>query len=512
MPRAITRLRYRTPPSPATFFNRLGQPITGLSLEQRVAKYVAQQSNPRHIKLQIVANPKARAPAPGKHLIQPYKPFTLKDVVDPEGKARHGEIIYIFRNVKSNQVIYSLQELLKDFHLEQLPFIGKHSKPPVLRPDEWTPHCVVTFPTPEQGQSAFKQLREYRQWHEYAWSQTNPEWKRIPIKQRMKKIMDQRANTSADLAAVLRAQAKSSRKMTKELKERYAKENDMVKETWAKIDAVAKNVESGDAEQAAKVKALEDQVKALTAKLSKERYQSPEDQKHIKQDRKAQLNSLRKIQYAIRKSEEFTHLQQELKDKAAPANELGAEQKLDELKKQAIVARAALANPDPTRTPGEVISDRAILVQLESEIKQLEDAFEAKQQLEDGSHPLTRSVLPKHSRAPVSPAYTLKGIRVQWADLQDALYARDQWPKAIEHEDLGVNKVQSGVALLSAEAYAMAHYDETSRILQALQPGQEQRSEDWLVPANEPEPEPEPKPRGGILGRLFGGKSAEARA
>ena len=42
----------------------------------------------------------------------PWKPFTLRDVVDPEGKARHGEIIYIFRNIKTNQVIYSLQELM----------------------------------------------------------------------------------------------------------------------------------------------------------------------------------------------------------------------------------------------------------------------------------------------------------------------------------------------------------------------------------------------------------------
>jgi hypothetical protein len=32
--------------------------------------------------------------------------------VDPEGTSQHGEIIYIFRNTKTNQVIYSLQELL----------------------------------------------------------------------------------------------------------------------------------------------------------------------------------------------------------------------------------------------------------------------------------------------------------------------------------------------------------------------------------------------------------------
>jgi hypothetical protein len=44
--------------------------------------------------------------------VHPTKPFTVQDVVDPEGKARHGEIIYVFRNTKSDQVIYSLQPLL----------------------------------------------------------------------------------------------------------------------------------------------------------------------------------------------------------------------------------------------------------------------------------------------------------------------------------------------------------------------------------------------------------------
>lgn len=401
----------------------------------------------------------------------------------------------------------------QDFHLEQLPFIGKHSKPPVVRPDEWTPHCVVTFPTPEQGHNAFKKLREYRQWHEYAWPQTNPEWKRVPLRLRMKKIMDQRANTSADLAAVLRTHDKVNQRVTEKLVERRAKEEELSKEAWAKIDAIADKAETGDAEQAAKIKALEDQIKALTAKLSKEKFQGPEDQKKIKSDRKTHVNSLRKLQYTIQKSERFAHTQQELKDKAAPAEELGAEQKLDELQRAAMEARAFVANPDPSHSPQMTQHNREALAQLEGEIKDLEDAFNAKKQLEDGSHPLTRSVLPKHLRAPARTPYTLAGVRIQWADLQDALYARGKWHKAIEHEDLGVNKVQSSVSMMSAEAYAIAHYEDTSRILAAMQPGgqKEQRQENWLADGNEAEPE-QPKTRGGILGRIFGGKRAEARA
>ena len=91
-------------------------------------------------------------------------------------------------------------------HLEQLPFMGKHTKPPVLRPDEWVPHCVLTFPTPAQGHNAFRKLREFRRLHETAWDKTNPEYLRMDRKKRMLKIMDQRANTSADLAEVLRIQ------------------------------------------------------------------------------------------------------------------------------------------------------------------------------------------------------------------------------------------------------------------------------------------------------------------
>jgi hypothetical protein len=37
-------------------------------------------------------------------------------VVDPDGTAKHGDIIYIFRNTKTNQIIYSLQELLDVRH------------------------------------------------------------------------------------------------------------------------------------------------------------------------------------------------------------------------------------------------------------------------------------------------------------------------------------------------------------------------------------------------------------
>lgn len=113
MPRSLARLRYRPPPMPINF-SRIDatRPHLEALLERRVAAYVVRQSNPRHVKLQVVVNPKAKPQATGRFVPAPLKPFTLRDVVDPEGKARHGEIIYVFRNTKTNQIIYSLQELL----------------------------------------------------------------------------------------------------------------------------------------------------------------------------------------------------------------------------------------------------------------------------------------------------------------------------------------------------------------------------------------------------------------
>lgn len=113
MPRSLARLRYRAPPAPITFSRIDGaRPLLDSVLEKRVAAYVVRQSNPRHVKLQVVVNQKAKQQATGKFVPPPMKPYTLRDIVDPEGTARHGEIIYIFRNIKTNQIIYSLQELL----------------------------------------------------------------------------------------------------------------------------------------------------------------------------------------------------------------------------------------------------------------------------------------------------------------------------------------------------------------------------------------------------------------
>jgi hypothetical protein len=118
MPRSLARLRFKAPQKPITFANRahVVTPQYEEILQRRVSAYVERQSNPQHLKLQTVVNEKARRQPTGKHVIAPIKPYTLRDVVDPEGTAKHGEIVYIFRNAKSDQIIYSLNELLDVRH------------------------------------------------------------------------------------------------------------------------------------------------------------------------------------------------------------------------------------------------------------------------------------------------------------------------------------------------------------------------------------------------------------
>ena len=110
MPRNIARLRYRLPPAPVSFEGI--RPTQVHTLKKRVAQYVVRQSNPRHLRVQTVVNPKAKPLATAQTAVRPIKPYTLRDVVDPEGTTKHGQVIYVFRSIKTNQIIYSLQELL----------------------------------------------------------------------------------------------------------------------------------------------------------------------------------------------------------------------------------------------------------------------------------------------------------------------------------------------------------------------------------------------------------------
>jgi hypothetical protein len=329
------------------------------------------------------------------------------------------------------------------------------------------PHCVLTFPTSSQGHNAFRKLREFRRLHETAWHKTNPEYKQMDRRQRMKKIMDQRANTSADLAEVLRIQEAHGAKITQEQEEQQKKAATFLDKRWEQIDALA-NAGLAKAKPTDNVKWLQGQIRSMDLKLKMKHNQNEADQKSLKAAKESLETRLHKLQYALRKAEQFKNLQEDLARRAAPANELGAQGKLDELRDQAQVLQEALDNPDPTRSQTDLDMDRQILAGHRSEIATLEQAFQAKAQAEAKDHYIARSVLPQAlKKSPVQP-YTLDGVSVRWADMQDALYAAGQWPDAIDHEPLEIHKVRGETLMLSAEEFEIEKNHEVRRVMNAL--------------------------------------------
>ncbi|RFU31946.1 hypothetical protein B7463_g4348, partial [Scytalidium lignicola] len=123
--------------------------------------------------------------------------------------------------------------------LPNSPITVKKTRPPALRKDHWMPLCTITFPegatftstpsptspkarkAPQNSSStslstqtpigllAFQKLREYRKLHETTWDpKTSPvavtsDGKFLNRKVRQRKLCDQKANSVADMAAVL---------------------------------------------------------------------------------------------------------------------------------------------------------------------------------------------------------------------------------------------------------------------------------------------------------------------
>lgn len=82
--------------------------------------------------------------------------------------------------------------------------------PSRLRKDLWTPLAMIYFPSPHAGLAAYRQLREFRRLHETTYdladiTETTGKHKGslLPTKKRGKVLMNQKANSIADMAAVL---------------------------------------------------------------------------------------------------------------------------------------------------------------------------------------------------------------------------------------------------------------------------------------------------------------------
>lgn len=94
--------------------------------------------------------------------------------------------------------------------LKQLPFLGKKTVPAKLRKDLWQPFAMVEFTNPLHGVVAYRKLREFRRLHEFSYpleiikkTEGKHKGSLLVRKERSKVLMNQKANSVADLAAVL---------------------------------------------------------------------------------------------------------------------------------------------------------------------------------------------------------------------------------------------------------------------------------------------------------------------
>ncbi|KAI1116998.1 transcriptional regulation of mitochondrial recombination-domain-containing protein [Nemania sp. NC0429] len=137
--------------------------------------------------------------------------------IEPNFEPGHGEKIFVFNHFLDGLTVYSHSPVLKANHaFRQIPFNGKQLRPSKLRKDYWRPLAMIQFPEGqgEVGRSVFQRLRECKKLHEYAWDDSMLYGKNGRTRtrhERGKSLNDQRANTIADMAAVLAGLGKGNK-------------------------------------------------------------------------------------------------------------------------------------------------------------------------------------------------------------------------------------------------------------------------------------------------------------
>ncbi|GAW11148.1 hypothetical protein ANO14919_004900 [Xylariales sp. No.14919] len=143
------------------------------------------------------------------------------EYIEPSFKPGHGEKIFVFNHFVHGMTVYSHDPVLKATRaLRQIPFNGKKLKPAKLRKDYWRPMAMIQFPEGqgEVGRNVYQRLRECKKLHEYAWDDSmlyGKEGQTLTTHERGRRLNDQRANTIADMAAVLGGLGKGNRIVVK---------------------------------------------------------------------------------------------------------------------------------------------------------------------------------------------------------------------------------------------------------------------------------------------------------
>lgn len=291
----------------------------------------------------------------------------------------------------------------------------------------WTAHARVgPFPSGQQGLDALKKLREFRKLHELSWNKHNPEWSKETKKKLIRLIMDQRQNTSADLAKVLSIQEEMGAWMAKKGNDRRHERNQYLGKRWKEIEALAQKVEEG------KIKELDRKIRDCKS----ERGNKLHDDKEVHRlDKEAS-----RIRREIRELLWASHIVKQ-RDSLDAHNEKTFERELWRMKKE----EAAL------RKQGK--HDLANRLRIPKKKR---------------SYEVRNKLIPKSLKAMPTP-YSLKGIEIQWADLYDAEYAGETWPQAVVHAPIQSRRIVTEEEYHTGiENHKKAIADQTRRILEDI--------------------------------------------
>lgn len=252
----------------------------------------------------------------------------------------------------------------------------------------WRPLLTASFPSPAQGLHAFRKLREYRKLHELYWENPNAKSGNMPTRaERSRIIMDQKANTIADLAAVLREQEELGQFRL----ESQEKEQNRVRE---ELLALAKEAQAGG------LAALEKEINEHQSIIA--------GMRRMKRNKEADTpsNSTIEDRVVVVKNLRLRH------QKMVAANETVNSAIAD------VESKANQAGASKTPDSVELSVEPPLILY----------------------HPPFPSRLEKAKKQkPKTPLYSADGVIIRWANPLDAEFA-ESWPQAVRHEAAGLGR------------------------------------------------------------------------
>lgn len=274
----------------------------------------------------------------------------------------------------------------------------------------WEAHCRVgPFPVPKQGLDAIRKLRELRKIHELCWDKTNPEYKELSKKDLLWKIMDQRANASADLARVLQIQKQVAEEMRQNAQKREEEQTNFLRKKWAFYEGLAAKVKAGkDVELEKKIEILKTELKNKAG------------------DEKATQRLERKIKHADHDVRQMRSAGRFVAKRDAKQAEVDAQYKKD----------LAAFNREVAALEKKGKTEEAEMLRQQKPEKPVSEYY-------------FRPV-PMCFKS-LDASFSVDGIQCDWADLMDAEYAAGQWPETVTHSTL--LKSEGTLRILTGEEY-----------------------------------------------------------